>query len=78
MTSYTRGKVGVIHRVDAQAWVFPDTRAHYRGENLQPVYNVQFSAQTLWGEEQAEANLFIYIDLSENHLEAVGEHQHES
>lgn len=78
VTNYTRGKVGVIHRVDGQAWVFPDTRAHYRGENLQPVYNVRFSAQTLWGEEHAEANLFVYIDLSENHLEAAAEHQDES
>jgi nitrile hydratase len=55
--------------VNDQAWVFPDTRAHYRGENLQAVYTVRFDAQTLWGEEHAEPNSYVYIDLSENHLE---------
>lgn len=71
VTSYTRGKVGEIYRVNNQAWVFPDTRAHYRGENLQAVYTVRFDAQTLWGEAHSEPNLYVYIDLSENHLESV-------
>lgn len=75
VTSYTRGKVGEVFRVNAQAWVFPDTRAHYRGENLQAVYTVRFGAQTLWGEDHAEPNLYVYIDLSENHLEPVQEEQ---
>jgi nitrile hydratase len=68
VTAYTRGKIGIVAKVNAQAWVFPDTRAHHRGENLQPVYNVRFDAQTLWG-PQAEPNTFTYIDLSESHLE---------
>ena len=68
VTAYTRGKIGIVTIVNAQAWVFPDTRAHHRGENLQPVYNVRFSAQELWG-PQAEANTFMHIDLSEDHLE---------
>ena len=71
VTSYTRGKVGVVNMVNDQAWVYPDTRAHYRGENLQAVYNVRFPAQVLWGEEHAEPNLYVHIDLSENHLEPV-------
>lgn len=69
VTNYTRGKTGEIFRVNDQAWVFPDTRAHYSGENLQAVYTVRFDAQTLWGEGQAEPNIYVYIDLSENHLE---------
>jgi len=73
VTSYTRGKVGVVTRVNEQAWVFPDTRAHYLGENLQAVYNVRFPAQVLWGEEHAEPNLFVHIDLSESHLEPLQE-----
>lgn len=68
VTAYTRGKVGVIHLVNAQAWIFPDTRAHERGENPQAVYNVRFEARELWG-EQAEANTYTHIDLSESHLE---------
>lgn len=69
VTSYTRGKVGEVTLVNENAWVFPDTRAHYRGENLQPVYNVRFSAQELWGSEHAEPNQYVHIDLSEDHLE---------
>ena len=73
VTNYTRGKAGEVFRVNDQAWVFPDTRAHYRGENLQAVYTVRFEAQTLWGEEHAEPNSYVYIDLSENHLELIQE-----
>lgn len=72
VTAYSRGKVGVIERVNAQAWVLPDTRAHYTGENLQPVYTVKLSAQTLWG-PQAEDNQYLYIDLSEDHIESAAE-----
>ena len=70
VTAYTRGRTGTITIVNAQAWVFPDTRAHHRGENLQPVYNVRFDARELWG-PQAEPNVFTQIDLSEDHLEPV-------
>jgi len=68
VTAYTRGRVGTVAAVNAQAWVLPDTRADHRGENLQPVYNVRFSATELWG-PQAEANPFMRIDLSEDHPE---------
>lgn len=68
VTAYTRGRVGIVAIVNAQAWVLPDTRAHNRGENLQPVYNVRFAAQDLWG-PQAEANTWTHIDFSEAHLE---------
>ncbi|PLZ00627.1 nitrile hydratase subunit beta [Burkholderia sp. WAC0059] len=70
VTAYTRGKCGTIAIVNAQAWVFPDTRAHHRGENLQPVYNVRFDARELWG-PQAESGVFTHIDLSEDHLEPI-------
>lgn len=72
VTAYTRGRVGTVQIVNAQAWVLPDTRAHHQGENLQPVYNVRFAARDLWG-PQAEANTWTHIDLSEDHLEAVEE-----
>lgn len=72
VTSYTRGKVGTIECVNAQAWVLPDTRAHHRGENLQAVYTVCFSAQELWG-PQAEENNYLFIDLSEDHIEPIDE-----
>ena len=73
VTAYTRGRAGTVAIVNAQAWVLPDTRAHHRGENLQPVYNVRFAATELWG-PQAEANTWFHIDLSEDHLEPVESH----
>lgn len=70
VTAYTRGKIGIVTKVNAQAWVLPDTRAHNAGENLQAVYNVRFDGFTLWGPD-AEPNTFSHIDLSEAHLEPV-------
>jgi nitrile hydratase subunit beta len=70
ITAYARGKVGVVERVNAEAWVFPDTRAHYCGEHVQAVYGVRITAEELWG-PHGEPNANVYIDLSENHLEPV-------
>lgn len=68
MTAYVRGKTGVVSLVNAQGWVFPDTRAHNRGDNPQPVYNVTFAATELWG-DAAEPNVTVKVDLSEGYLE---------
>lgn len=68
LTAYVRGKIGVVSIVNAQAWVFPDTRAHNKGEKLQPVYNVSFDAAELWG-DVAESNVVVSVDLSEDYLE---------
>lgn len=68
LTHYVRGKVGTVAVVNAQAWVYPDTRAHHRGENLQPVYNVAFSAEAVWG-DAAEPNVVVKVDLSEDYLD---------
>ncbi|WP_439815436.1 nitrile hydratase subunit beta [Zavarzinia sp. CC-PAN008] len=70
LCAYVRGHVGRVVKVNDQAWVFPDTRAHNAGENLQPVYNVCFTAQELWG-EAAEPGVEINVDLSEAYLERV-------
>jgi nitrile hydratase subunit beta len=69
LTAYVRGKTGIVEIVNDQAWVFPDTRAHRRGEKLQPVYNVRFAAAELWG-DQAEPNVFVNADLCEDYLES--------
>lgn len=65
---YVRKRVGIVSLVNAQAWVYPDTRAHNAGENLQPVYNVTFSAAEVWG-DAAETNAIVRVDLSEDYLE---------
>jgi nitrile hydratase len=64
---YARGKRGVIHRVRG-CYVFPDTHAHGRGEQPQPMYTVSFEASELWG-TSAEPRGRVYIDLWESYLE---------
>ena len=63
---YARLKRGVIERVHG-AFVFPDSNAHGRSENPQPVYSVRFAAPDLWG-EAADANHFVNLDLWESYL----------
>jgi nitrile hydratase len=64
---YARGNVGVVDRVHG-AHVFPDTNAHFRGENPQHLYSVRFSARELWGEAASPRDA-VYIDLWEDYLE---------
>src|SRR5262245_2965046 len=45
---YARGKSGTIAR-DHGVFVFPDTRAHLKGDKPQHVYSVRFDARELWG-----------------------------
>ena len=63
---YARGKRGVIHCCHG-IHVFPDTNAHSRGEDPQPLYSVRFDARELWG-ESAEPNQAVHIDLWESYL----------
>jgi len=65
---YVRGREGVItaHR---GSHVFPDTAAHDRGENAQPLYTVRFEAKALWGDNVARRDC-VYIDLWEDYLES--------
>ena len=64
---YARGKRGVIARIHG-VHVFPDTNAHGRGEDPQPLYSVRFDGAELWG-ESAEANQQVHIDLWESYLQ---------
>lgn len=64
---YARGKTGVIDR-NHGVYVFPDTNAHFRGENPQHVYSVRFTARELWGTD-APPRDSVYLDLWDNYLE---------
>jgi nitrile hydratase len=64
---YARGRIGIVDRVHG-AHVFPDSNAHFQGENPQHLYSVRFSARELWGEEAAARDA-VYIDLWESYLE---------
>jgi nitrile hydratase subunit beta len=64
---YARGRIGIVDRVHG-AHVFPDSNAHFQGENPQHLYSVRFSARELWGEEAAPRDA-VYIDLWEGYLD---------
>ena len=65
---YVRGRLGTIHAIHG-THVFPDTNAHGKGENPQPLYCVKFSATELWGPAAAKRD-HLFIDLWEDYLEA--------
>ena len=64
---YARGKLGTVER-DHGVFVFPDTNAHFLGENPQHVYSVRFAARELWG-EQASSQDAVYVNLWDDHLD---------
>ena len=63
---YARGKQGTVVR-DHGVFVFPDTNAHFNGENPQHVYSVRFEARELWGADAVSRDA-VYIDLWEDYL----------
>ncbi len=63
---YARGKRGVIHACRG-SHVFPDTHAHGRGEQPQPLYSVRFDARELW-DTSAEPGACVHLDLWESYL----------
>lgn len=68
LARYVRGRVGVIHRLHG-THCFPDTNAHGRGENPQPLYSICFEATELWG-PSAPPRDRLFIDLWEDYLES--------
>jgi nitrile hydratase len=66
---YVRGKRGCVESV-YDAYVFPDTNAHDRGEEPQHVYCVAFDGAELWGAD-AEPGTSVRLDLFESYLEPV-------
>ena len=63
---YVRRAEGVVEAVRGTE-VLPDARAH-GGDDAEPVYNVRFSAEELWGAEEAEGG-GVHLDLWERYLE---------
>ncbi|BBY17158.1 nitrile hydratase subunit beta [Mycolicibacterium litorale] len=66
---YVRGHTGVVTLVEP-AFVFPDTNAHFRGEDPQYVYTVAFDSRELWGEDTEPFTLTI--EMFESYLEEAG------
>jgi nitrile hydratase len=66
---YVRGKTGAIDRLHG-VFVFPDTNAHFLGEQPQHLYSVRFEAEELWGAHSTAPGA-VYVDLWEDYLDAI-------
>lgn len=64
---YLRGHVGEITRLHG-THVFPDSNAHGKGEDPQPLYTVSFPACVVWGPAHPAKDI-ISADLWEPYLE---------
>lgn len=67
LPGYARGRTGVITAVHG-SHVFPDTNAHFEGEDPCPLYTVCFEAEELFG-AGADPTLSVSIDAWEPYLE---------
>ena len=67
LPGYIRGRTGTVQARRPSA-LLPDTNAHFRGENPQHVYTVEFDSAELWGPDAEAATL--RSDLFESYLEA--------
>ena len=65
---YVRGRTGTVTALQPGA-VFPDTAAHFIGENPQHCYAVEFDSRELWGPDAEPFRLSI--DLFEPYREPV-------
>ncbi len=65
---YVRGRSGTVRRALPPA-VFPDTHAHFLGENVQYVYSVDFRSRQLWGSDAED--FVLTIDLYDGYLEPI-------
>lgn len=68
LPAYAAGKTGRIVMCHG-SHVFPDTNAHYLGEQPEYLYAVAFSAETLWGRAEAEGDEVI-LDIWQSYLSA--------
>ncbi len=64
---YARGKTGTVERVHG-VFVYPDSNAHFRGEDPRWCYGVVFDGRELWGAD-ADPSLTVSVDCWEPYLE---------
>ncbi len=64
---YARAKHGVVESVRGP-FLLPDTNAHLRSRNWEPVYTVVFAARELWGAPDGGRDS-VSIDLWQSYLE---------
>jgi nitrile hydratase subunit beta len=64
---YARGKEGNVVRHHG-VFAFPDTNAHFLGEQPQHLYSVRFAARELWGDDASPRDS-VDIDMWDSYLD---------
>jgi len=67
LPNYVKGRIGKIidyHGVH----VFPDTNAHFLGENPEPLYSVEFGSQELWGKNSSHPEDTVVVDIWDKYI----------
>jgi nitrile hydratase len=68
MPRYIRGRCGeIVHHYGAH--IFPDAHSESGEKVPSHLYNVRFSGEELWGDQAAETNSAIYVDVFEPYIE---------
>ncbi|WP_316014144.1 nitrile hydratase subunit beta [Roseobacter sp. HKCCA0434] len=67
LPSYARARVGTV-TASHGSHVFPDSNAHFEGEQPQPLYTVEFTAEELYGAD-GDPTLTVSIDAWESYLD---------
>ncbi len=67
LPNYVKGRIGKI--IDYHgAHVFPDTNAHFLGENPEPLYSIEFGVQELWGKHSKHPEDTVVVDIWEKYI----------
>ena len=67
LPNYVKGRTGKI--IDYHGFhVFPDTNAHYLGENPEPLYSIEFTSQELWGKHSTHSGDKVVVDIWESYI----------
>ncbi len=64
---YARGRTGKV-TTHHGGHVFPDSIAHFNGENPQHLYTVRFSGRELWGNTASDKD-FVHLEMWESYIE---------
>jgi hypothetical protein len=71
LPAYARGKLGKIVK-NYGVYVLPDAVAHDLGANGQFMYNVEFEAGELWGDDTPHPADKVYLSMFENYIAPQG------
>lgn len=68
LPAYAMGRIGTV-KLYHDSHVLPDSNAPFLGESPEPLYAVEFTAQTLWDGDAEDTGDCMVLDLWQSYLE---------